>query len=147
MDDRIEQQIIINASVDRVWELVTRPGWWVPSTTEDPVDHTPGHRTTRTSEKWGSYVVEVVKVEPQTYAAFRWASAFPGEDLDANNTTLVEFFVAPADDGVEVKLVETGFAGLKLTDEGRASAWSDNTNGWHEMLADLKSRSEHVSVA
>ncbi len=26
MDDRIEQEILIQASVDRV----TRPGWWVP---------------------------------------------------------------------------------------------------------------------
>lgn len=29
MEDRIEQQITINAPLDRVWQLVSEPGWWV----------------------------------------------------------------------------------------------------------------------
>lgn len=43
MEDRIEQVIAINAPLDRVWELVTQPGWWVPSDIEQPINHIPGH--------------------------------------------------------------------------------------------------------
>jgi hypothetical protein len=53
MQDRIEQEITISADLDRVWELVTRPGWWVPSEVEVPPDRTPGSLTVRSSEKWG----------------------------------------------------------------------------------------------
>src|SRR5215475_4049958 len=81
MEDRIEQQITINAPLDRVWKLVSEPGWWVPSKAVAPIDHTPGHQVVRESDKWGRYPVEVVRVEPQTYAAFRWASQAPGEEL------------------------------------------------------------------
>src|ERR1700745_352098 len=30
MEDRIEQRITIRATLDHVWSLVTRPGWWLP---------------------------------------------------------------------------------------------------------------------
>src|SRR5579875_799571 len=93
MNDRIEQEITINASLDRVWELVSRPGWWVPSEVEQPYELSPGAKTERISQKWGRFVIEVVRVEPQTYAAFRWASTFPGADVTPGNSTLVEFAV------------------------------------------------------
>jgi uncharacterized protein YndB with AHSA1/START domain len=31
MDDRIEREITISAPLERVWDLVTESGWWVPS--------------------------------------------------------------------------------------------------------------------
>lgn len=142
MDDRIEQQITINASLDRVWDLITEPGWWVPTEIEAPIDRTPGHRTVRESAKWGRFVVEVVRVEPQTYAAFRWASGFPGADPEPGKATLVEFHLKSIGDAVEVTLVESGFAGLDAADDVRAAAWKDNSNGWQEELADLRTRAE-----
>ena len=142
--DRIEQQITINAPLERVWELVSQPGWWVPSKVEEPVDHTPGHQTVRESEKWGHFAVEVVRVEPRTYAAFRWASQFPGEELAPGKTTLVEFRVEEKDpgQGVSVTVVETGFATLDASEAQRKAGFDDNTGGWKEELASLKDRSE-----
>jgi uncharacterized protein YndB with AHSA1/START domain len=150
MADRIEQEITIRADLDRVWELVTRPGWWVPDTaaaaadrtSEPAADRTPGSRTVRESAKWGRFAVDVVRMEPKTYAAFRWASAFPGEDPDESNSTLVEFFVKPcgADGEVSVTLVESGFG--QLPPELGDKALKDNTGGWHGELASLKDRAE-----
>jgi uncharacterized protein YndB with AHSA1/START domain len=146
MNDRIEREITIEAGLERVWELVTRPGWWVPDEASgaggnaggnvgEP-DRTPGSRTVRESEKWGRYVVEVVAIEPMHYAAFRWASEFPGEEPTDGNSTLVEFFVKPAGDGqVIVSLVESGFG--KLPPDRRENAHQANTNGWQEELASL----------
>lgn len=144
MDDRIEQWVTINASLDRVWDLVTQPGWWVPADVAEPVDRTPGHRTVRESAKWGQFVVEVVRIQPQTYAAFRWASEFRGEDPVPGKSTLVEFFVKPVGDAVEVTLVESGFAALEAPESVRASAWKANTDGWREELAELKTRAEQA---
>jgi uncharacterized protein YndB with AHSA1/START domain len=140
MEDRIEQEILINAPLERVWKLVSEPGWWVPSTTTAPVDHTPGHQIVRESERWGRFAIAVVRVEPRTYAAFRWASQTPGAELTPSNTTVVEFRVTPLGDAVRVNVVESGFAALP--EDVREQAWKDNSAGWQQELASLKERTE-----
>jgi uncharacterized protein YndB with AHSA1/START domain len=142
MEDGIEQVITINAPLERVWELVSEPGWWVPSAVVAPVDHTPGHRVVRESEQWGRFPVEVVRVEPMTYASFRWASHVPGAELAEGNTTLVEFRVRLIADAVEVTVTETGFAAIDAPADVRERAWKDNTGGWDEELAKLRERAE-----
>src|SRR5258708_29437192 len=138
--DGIERQITINAPLERVWDLVTTPGWWVPVDAEVPADRTPGHRTVRESTKYGRFVVEVVRIEPRTYAAFRWASQFPNEDLAPGRTTLVEFSVESGERGVSVTVVESGFASLDLDEAGRKAGFRDNTEGWGLELASLMER-------
>jgi uncharacterized protein YndB with AHSA1/START domain len=147
MDDRIERQITIDASLDHVWELVTEPGWWVPTTDDAPIDRTPGSQTVRESEKWGRFPVEVVRIDPQTYAAFRWASTFPGEELRPGNTTLVEFQLRSLDDGVSVTVVESGFAALDASEDVRAAGHASNTDGWAQELDSLKERSERITTS
>lgn len=142
MEDRIVQDITINAGLDRVWDLVTQPGWWVPSDVEEPADRTPGRQTVRESAKHGRFPVEVVRIDPRTYAAFRWASQFPGQDLAAGRTTLVEFAVEPLPDGVKVTVTESGFASLDTTDAERESGFRGNTEGWRLELGELKTRGE-----
>jgi uncharacterized protein YndB with AHSA1/START domain len=146
VDDRIEQEITINAPLDRVWQLVSEPGWWVPSTITGPADHTPGHQVVRESEKWGRFPVEVVRVDPKNYAAFRWASQAPGAELTPGNTTLVEFHVAPATDkdtdAVRVTVVESGFAALDAPEPVREQQLKDNTGGWEMELGSLRERAE-----
>lgn len=142
MNDRIEQEITINASLDRVWELVSRPGWWVPAEFEQPYELTPGAKTERVSEKWGRFVIEVVRIDPQMYAAFRWASMFPGEEPASGKSTLVEFAVKPAGDAVSVTVTESGFGALDATEAMRKTGFEDNTKGWGLELADLKVRAE-----
>ena len=143
MEDRIEQQITINAPLDRVWKLVSEPGWWVPSKVVPPIDHTPGHQVVRESNKWGRFPVEVVRVDPKTYAAFRWAaSQAPGEELKDDNTTLVEFNVVPAGDAVQVTVTESGFSRLDIPESAREDAWKSNTSGWNEELNSLRTRAE-----
>jgi uncharacterized protein YndB with AHSA1/START domain len=95
----------------------------------------------RESAKWGRFIVETMRMEPKRYAAFRWASAFPGETPAEGNSTLVEFFVEPAAGGdVSVRLVESGFG--QLPADQREGAWKDNTGGWEAELASLKGRAE-----
>lgn len=142
MDDLIEREISINASLDRVWDLVTEPGWWVPADAPAPADRTPGSQSVRESEKWGRFPVEVVTMDPRTYAAFRWASQFPGQDLAEGRTTLIEFFVAAEADAVTVKVRESGFSVLDASEDVRQAGLAGNADGWRMELAGLKERSE-----
>ena len=140
--DQIVRTVTINATLDRVWDLVTEPGWWVPNDAPQPVDHTPGHRIVRRSEQYGSFPIEIVKIDPQTYAAFRWASTFPGDELTPGNTTLVEFQIAPLADGVEVTVTESGFDALDAPESVRTKGFEGNSEGWSEQLTSVKTRAE-----
>jgi uncharacterized protein YndB with AHSA1/START domain len=136
--NRIERQITINASRQRVWDLVTRPGWWINDgeIVEHRIErrgdvcdvHDPVH---------GRYQVRVVAVEPQSYAAFRWRSDGATRDVDGP-TTLVEFWID--DDpggGVTVRVVESGFEELDSTEEVRRANYDGNATGWPTELAAL----------
>lgn len=145
MQDTIERSVAITAPLERVWDLVTEPGWWVPNDAADEPgepDRTPGHVVVRESEKWGRFPVEVVELRPMTYAAFRWASSFPGEDLAPGRTTLIEFTVTPTDSGVQVSVTESGFAQLEATDELKAQSVESNSGGWADELSSLRNRAE-----
>lgn len=142
MHDTIERSITISASVERVWELVTEPGWWVPTDVPVEVDRTPGSVVVRESQKWGRFPVQVVELRPMSYAAFRWSSTFPGADLTPGRVTLIEFTVTPAGDEVRVSVVESGFSQLDAPEDLKTQSVESNSGGWTEQLSSLRSRAE-----
>jgi uncharacterized protein YndB with AHSA1/START domain len=142
MTDRIERSVDIAAPLDRVWDLVTVPGWWVPDDAARIGDRAPGAITIRESTQWGRFPVEVVEFRPKHYAAFRWASQFPGEDLAAGRTTLIEFTVEERNDHVRLSVVESGFATLDAPEEIRRAGVRSNSSGWEEELGALQKRAE-----
>ncbi|HLH82241.1 MAG TPA: polyketide cyclase [Trebonia sp.] len=141
MEDRIEQRITVRATQDKVWQLVTRPGWWLPGSGAEPA-RGPGRVTVEYGDDRRPYVIEVVRVEPQGYASFRWASAFGGIDPVPGKSTLVEFYVRPTGNEVEVTVVESGFASLDLPEALREDEWKGNTGGWQYEMAGLRTRAE-----
>lgn len=141
MDDRIEQRITIRATQDKVWQLVTRPGWWLPGSKAEPA-RGPGRVAVEYGGDHRPYVIDVVRVESQGYVSFRWASAFGGTDPAPGNSTLVEFYVRPVGDEVGVTIVESGFASLDLPEALRQDEWKGNTGGWQYELAGLRTRAE-----
>jgi hypothetical protein len=141
MEDRIEQRITIRATQDKVWHLVTRPGWWLPGSGAEPA-----RGPARVAVAYGGdarpYVIDVVRVEPQGYASFRWASAFGGAEPAPGNATLVEFYLRPVGDELGVTVVESGFTSLDLPEALREDEWKGNKGGWQYELAGLRSRAE-----
>jgi uncharacterized protein YndB with AHSA1/START domain len=96
--------------------------------------------------EYGDFPVRVEKVEPPTYLAYRWASAFPGEELREDNSTLVEFTLTTDGDKTRLRVVESGFAALAGSEELRGQALKDNTGGWPQELDALKTRAEQPSA-
>lgn len=146
-EDRIERETLIAASLDHVWTLVAQPGFWVADEASLPgTVAREGESMVAKNPEYGTFPVRVEKVEPQTYLAYRWASAFPGEELSADNSTLVEFTLTPEGDGTRLRVVESGFAALAGSDELRSKAVKDNTGGWPQVLDALRVRAEKPAV-
>ncbi|MFJ9522338.1 SRPBCC domain-containing protein [Kitasatospora sp. NPDC101801] len=146
-DDIIERDTLIDASVERVWSLVSAPGFWVAD--PDSVQGTTaveGESMLAKNPDHGDFPVRVVKVEPQTYLAYRWAPASPGQELTEGNSTLVEFTLSPEGDKTRLTVVESGFAALAVSDEVRASTIANLTAGWPQILDMVKTRVEEPTV-
>lgn len=145
--DRIERDTLIAAPVERVWALVAEPGWWA---TDKPdlsgATAKEGESTVAKHTKHGDFPVRVEKVEPPTYVAYRWVSAFPGEDLREENSTLVEFTLTPEGDQTRLRVVESGFAALATTEENRQNVIKDHTGGWPMCMTELQKRADQSLV-
>lgn len=141
MEDRIEQRISIRAAHEKVWRLVTRPGWWLPGSSAEPA-RGPGRVPVAYSGDDRPYVIDIVRVEPQGYASFRWAAAFGGAEPAPGNATLVEFYLRPAGRELSLTAVESGFASLDLPEALRESEWTGSKGGWQYELSALRARAE-----
>ncbi|AWS47142.1 SRPBCC domain-containing protein [Streptosporangium sp. 'caverna'] len=146
-ENQIERETLIAAPLERVWSLVTQPGFWVADPAGLPgTVAKEGESTVAKNSEYGDFPVRVEKVEPPTYVAYRWASAFPGEELREDNSTLVEFTLTPEGDKTRLRVVESGFATLAGSEELRSQAMKDNTGGWPDALDAFKTRTEQSSM-
>ncbi|GGQ16151.1 uncharacterized protein YndB with AHSA1/START domain [Actinomadura coerulea] len=141
-ENRIERETLIAASLERVWSLVADPGFWVADVPGPPGGAAEGESMVVRNAEHGDFPVRVEKVEPPTYVAYRWVSAFPGEELRDDNSTLVEFTLTPEGGKTRLRVVESGFAALAGSEDLRRKAVEDNTGGWPQVLDAFKTRVE-----
>ena len=137
----IEREMLIAAAPEKVWPLVAEPGFW--ATDDETAQGTlaeEGQTLVVTHSEHGDFPLRVEKVVPPTYLTYRWVSAFPGEELREDNSTLVEFTLTPEGDGTRLRVVESGFDRLPTSDENRANVVKDHTAGWEQCFAALAAR-------
>ncbi len=138
IQDTITREIDIDAPLAVVWELVSRPGWWINdgTITDNTVVEKDGvwHVTNSTH---GTFPLLVDSSREPDYIAFRWAP-WDERTVDTGNT-LVEFFLEGSDDGpVTVRVVESGFSSIDLATEKVAENYRENASGWETELAALR---------
>lgn len=143
-DDRIEREIVIDAPRRRVWELVSVPGWWIND--GEIVAHLieAHHGCVVVHDRsHGAFAIRLVESRPEEYVAFRWGSGpDPEKDLDAGRSTLVEFFLESAsDDGLILRVVESGFAELETSARARRLMVDERTAGW---VVELRAAGRHA---
>lgn len=127
--DRIDRQIDIDASAERVWELVSRPGWYINlgDVVSNPVLQADGDVTRLRHPAYGDFRLQTVTLDEPRYAAFRWF----GEN---EQSTLVEFWIKDRDHaGVTLVVAESGFESLDDPDWLRKR--EENVEGWAKELA------------
>jgi|tagenome__1003787_1003787.scaffolds.fasta_scaffold20536243_2 uncharacterized protein YndB with AHSA1/START domain len=132
--DRIERTIEIDAEPDRVWDLVSEPGWWI---NEGSIRQ---HRIERDGDvsvvhdaQYGAFRIRTVQLDRPAYAAFRW---LPQEGDTQDGSTLVEFWItAGPSGGVTLRVLESGFEALDVSAAERRKKIEENTEGWSVELA------------
>ena len=144
MEDRIEQRIAIRSTQDKVWQIVARPGWWLPGSEAEPA-RGPGRVPVAHVGDTRPYVVDIIRVEPQGYASFRWAGAFGGAEPAPGNATLIEFYLRPIGAELGLTVVESGFASLDLPEALREDRLKASLGGWQYDLAGLRTSAEQLS--
>lgn len=148
--DRIERETRIEAPVARVWELLTTPehlGRWFGDAGAE-IDLRPGGALTLIWEEHGTARGIVERVEPQREIAWRWSplTAQRGQELTEGTTTLVEFFLTEDGGGTHVRVVESGFAALRVGDAEREESFRDHSEGWGIKLGHLAERAQKAAV-
>jgi uncharacterized protein YndB with AHSA1/START domain len=148
--DHIERETVIDAPVERVWELITQAehlGRWFGDAGAE-IDLRPGGAMALRWSEHGTTRGRVVAVEPHTRFSYRWAP-FTDPSADepgAGNSTLVEFTLQPEGDGTRLRVVESGFASLATSDAQRQQNLKGNTEGWRFETGELRAYAEKVSA-
>ncbi|MFE6508217.1 ATPase [Nocardioides sp. NPDC057767] len=133
--DSISRQIDIEATADKVWALITRPGWYVNDGTvldgSDTRIETADDGTeiaVVTHPTMGDFRFRTVELDEPRYAAFRWLGT-PYRDVSEG--TLVEFWIKdnPAG-GVTLEVLESGFSTLSEDPAVWLKEREGNDNGW-----------------
>jgi uncharacterized protein YndB with AHSA1/START domain len=148
--DHIERETVINAPVERVWELITQAehlGRWFGDAGAE-IDLRPGGAMALRWTDHGTTRGRVVAVEPHTRFSYRWAPFKDpsGDEPGEGNSTLVEFTLQPEEDGTRLRVVESGFASLATSDAQRRQNLEGNTEGWEFETGELRAYAEKVSA-
>ncbi|OBF55530.1 vanillate O-demethylase oxidoreductase VanB [Mycobacterium sp. 852002-53434_SCH5985345] len=143
---RIEKSVVLHAPLDRVWRAISDAdefGRWFgvrfdgpfvagtsvgavisPTTVDDEVaKRQEPHAGVKST--W-----HIVAVEPQRRFAYRWHpfAVDPDVDYEQEPTTLVEFTLSEAADGVLLTITESGFE--DIPEARRPSSFEANAQGW-----------------
>jgi uncharacterized protein YndB with AHSA1/START domain len=148
--DRIEKQILLHAPRARVWRALTNAeefGTWFGVKLDGPfvagrplngsivgtkVD--PEVAKMQQPHAGLPFEIMVERIEPERLFSFRWHpfAIERGVDYSHEPTTLVEFTLEDATDGILLTVTESGFDRIPLA--RRAAAFSANDGGWAMMV-------------
>jgi uncharacterized protein YndB with AHSA1/START domain len=144
--DWIERDVLIDASCERVWEVLTSAGHvahWFGAAAE--IDLRPGGRAQFGWQDQAVFPAVVEQVVRPSAFSYRWARE-AGTDPGTGTGTLVEFTLTEVPAGTLLRVVETGFASLDLSQAEQGKAAEGNRRGWREELAQLKEYAERAVV-
>jgi uncharacterized protein YndB with AHSA1/START domain len=148
--DRIEKTVVLNASVERVWQAISDArefGTWfgvkldgqfapharvtgrIAPTQVDP-------EVAKLQQPYVGLACEfhIERMEAMRLLSFRWhpGAVDPKADYSREPMTLVEFRLESARQGTLLTITESGFEGIPL--ERRAKVFAGNEAGWTHQL-------------
>ena len=144
--DSISRQIDIDATAEKVWSLIVRPGWYIndgavldgSDTRVETVDDG-SEVAVVTHPTMGEFRFRTVELDEPRYAAFRWLST-PFRDITEG--TLVEFWIEERAGGVTLEVLESGFSTLSEDPAVWLKEREGNDNGWAQELEVAKAYAE-----
>jgi uncharacterized protein YndB with AHSA1/START domain len=158
--DRIEKQILLHASLQRVWRALSDSaefGKWFGMKFEGPfapgavmhgviVPTTVDAEVAKAQEEYAGLPFEITieQMEPERLFSFRWHpnAVERGVDYSAEPTTLIVFALQEVPDGVMLTVTESGFDRIPLA--RRAKAFTANEQGWGMVVKLIREYLEHA---
>ena len=144
--DSIERHIVIDAPTERVWQLISEPGWWINDGAivahrierrdELAIVHDPVH---------GVFALRTVALDRPRYAAFRWQD--DPDDVDGAPTLVELTLETLAEASVRVTVLESGFASLPVSAAQRRQRIEQHESGWTKELGLAQGVLEQRSAA
>ncbi|MEU6670061.1 SRPBCC domain-containing protein [Streptomyces sp. NPDC046727] len=147
----IERAILINASRERVWSVLSEPaflGRWFGNGEPVKIDLRPGGLLVFDHGIHGVIPARIQTVEPPRLLSWRWSQGAAGEEPDDSNATLVEFTLTEDDStgGTRLTMVESGFAHLGLPAEEVIGRHRANGQNWPGKLDQLRADCEQATA-
>lgn len=140
--DWIEREIIIDASPDRVWTVLTEAepvaGWFGDT---GAMDLRPPGRATFSRTGDGDFWTVIEHVAPPAVLSYRWARE-AGTEPGEGASTLVEFTLTETTVGTLLRVVESGFDSLQVSPDAQVEAAAEGSQGWIDGLAQLRDFAE-----
>lgn len=138
-NDVVEADVLIDAPLARVWELVSEPGWWINDGPlgdhEIDVDEDGLHHVT--DPEAGTWLVEALDADPMDVVSFRWYP-LAGDEFPEEHVTRVEFSLSDEDGCTALHVEESGLSSVSDDEDEARSAYEDAAGLWHEVLAEAK---------
>jgi uncharacterized protein YndB with AHSA1/START domain len=144
--DSIEREILIEASPEVVWGVITEPeqiSRWFSDEAE--IDGRPGadgtltwHPGGRSGDRESDMIVpiRVVDAEPFRRFSFRWNHP-EGAGPDESNSALVEFSLIEEADCTRLRVLESDIDAVTHDEEGKARYLEDHEQGWERHLREM----------
>jgi uncharacterized protein YndB with AHSA1/START domain len=144
--DRIECDITIAASAERVWEVLTTPadvGAWFGTGKPIAIDLRPGGEMTLDHGSNGRYRTVFVEVDRPRRLSYWWAEGYPDQLATDASSTLVEFTItAVSERETRLTVVESGFATLVVPADREWISHESHSKGWPDILAKVAAFAE-----
>lgn len=141
--DRIQRDVLIDAPMDVVWEVISRSEhilqWF---SDEAHLDLRPGGEgaltfQSKATHQPATYQLRIEAVDPPRRLAYRWMHA-SGEEPRPGNSMLVEFTLADEGGKTRLTVVESGLDLMPWPDDEKRGYADSHANGWSEHLGRLR---------
>lgn len=149
--DSITRDIVINASRETVYDVVSRPEhiaeWFSDEADFEPVPGSRGVFVWRDKETHHVTTVEltVVAADRPHLFAFHWISPERQQATPtATDPVLVEFRITAEPGGTRLVVSESGLDAVDWDDTAKAAYAADHTDGWGAFLQKLRACAEKL---
>jgi uncharacterized protein YndB with AHSA1/START domain len=144
--DSVEREILIGASPEVVWGVITEPEqisrWFSDEAEVEVRAGADGTLTWRPGGRAGNkgfdavVPIRVVDAEPFRRFSFRWSHP-EGAVPDESNSALVEFSLIEETDGTRLRVVESGIDAVTHDEEGKDRYRESHEQGWERHLGEM----------
>jgi uncharacterized protein YndB with AHSA1/START domain len=144
--DSVEREILIEASPEVVWGVITEPEqivrWFSDEADVERRTGAEGTLTWRPGGRGGAkesdliVPIRVVEAEPFRRFSFRWNHP-EGAGADESNSALVEFTLVEEVGGTRLRVLESGIDAVTHGEEGKTRYRESHAEGWERHLGEM----------